>query len=154
MAFQDGAEESVRGGSEGSKEKHTLTDDGKRTCRGMAKGAVTDGLAMDTAFLGGEREGSVVSFADAEKWGCSCIESGVAKREGDVAKMEGVGFGVGPALAILPGWRRKKKAMTARLVTACCRAVAVGSWTTGCWMWWRSWSGTDCVRVGGWSFLL
>jgi hypothetical protein len=75
----------------------------------MARGAVTDGLAADTAFLGGEIEGNVVGVSDAGKWGCSCVESGVAEREGDVSKTEGVGLGVGAALAILPGAEKEEE---------------------------------------------
>jgi hypothetical protein len=50
---------------------------------------VTDGLTSDTALLGGEIEGNVVGVADAGKWGCSCVEGGVAKREDDEAQTEG-----------------------------------------------------------------
>jgi hypothetical protein len=109
LAFQDGAEGSVRGGSEGSKVKHTLTDYAKRTCRGIAGGAMTDGLASDTAFLGSEIEGNVAGFADAGKWGCSCVEGDITEREGDVAQTEGMGFGVGAALAILPGAKKEEE---------------------------------------------
>jgi hypothetical protein len=105
LSFQYGTEGSVRGGFEGSKVKHMLTDDAKRTCRGIAGGAVTDGFASDTAFMGGEIEG----VADAGKWGCSCVEGGVAKREGDVTQMEGMGFGVGAPLTILPGAEKEEE---------------------------------------------
>jgi hypothetical protein len=50
VAFQESAEGSVAGGAKGSKVKDTATDDVKRTCRGVAGGAVSDGLATDAFF--------------------------------------------------------------------------------------------------------
>jgi hypothetical protein len=65
VAFQDRAEGSVCGGSEGSKVKDTATDDAKRTCGRVSGGSVSDGLAADAVFLGCEVESNIVRLEDA-----------------------------------------------------------------------------------------
>jgi hypothetical protein len=63
---------------------------------------VADGFATDAVLLGGEVEGSVVGFEDAINGGGGSIVGGVADRKGDVAQSEGMRFGVGATLAVLP----------------------------------------------------
>jgi hypothetical protein len=79
---------------------------------------VADGFTMDAVLLRGEVQRNVVGLQDAVEGSGGGVVVSVPDGEGDVLETEGVRLGVGPALAVLPGRRRKKKAMKARSVTA------------------------------------
>jgi hypothetical protein len=83
-------------------------DNEKRTCRGVAGGAVPDDLAVDAAFLSHDVQGDVVGVADMVQRSGGGVEGGIAERESDVSETEGVRLGAGAAFAILPGAEKEE----------------------------------------------
>jgi hypothetical protein len=123
VTFQDRAEGSFWGGSEGSKVKDTASDDAKRTRCGVAGGAVADGLAANAIFLCRKVERNIISVEDACDGRGGGIEVGVADGEGDVAEAEGMRLRVGAALAVLPGAEKEEESHDGQIRDA---ALTVG----------------------------
>jgi hypothetical protein len=68
-----------------------------------------EGLAADAILLGGEVEGDIVSLKDVVDGRGGSIVGGITDREGEVTQAEGVWFGVGGALAVLPGAEKEEE---------------------------------------------